>query len=234
MEKYRALILEALFPTHCVICDVDGIWCCESCLGKMELPRIDPCARCGSLKREHECTEVSQVLDGLVALGFYHDPRLRALIHGLKYQNGICLLPSLKELVGRMKNERGNPWPWAGEPNLAIQAVVGSSDRVRARGFDQAELIRDLIKEELVPWAQTVDLLMRGKSVQPQADIVPGPLRTANVKNVFALKQGQKIPLTVLLIDDVFTTGSTMYEAARVLRSAGVEKVYGFVLAMGK
>lgn len=234
MERYRDLILEALFPTHCVICDADGVWCCDTCLEKMELVKIDPCANCGDLRRLHECSEADRSLDKAVALGFYHDPRLRTLIHGLKYHGGTCLLPSLKKLLARQKDERLNPWPWAGEADLAIQAVVGSSDRVRARGFDQAELICDLVNQECVPWAKRTSVLARGNSIQAQADLEPGPLRSANVKDVFQLIPGQKIPKAIILIDDVFTTGSTMRSATRVLKKAGAERVYGFVLAIGK
>lgn len=186
----------------------------------MELVRRDP-------------TDEEHVLDAIIAVGFYHDPRLRTLIHGLKYQSGTCLLPSIANLLRRMKTERRDPWPWAGESGLAIQSVVGASDRIRARGFDQADLIRDLVRDELVPWAETASLLVRDRSVQPQAELEAGPLRAANVHGAFHLNPHRTIPRAVLLVDDVFTTGSTMREAARVLRDAGVQKIYGIVLALG-
>lgn len=208
----------------------------------METVRRDPCAQCGSIKREHACPKEEAVLDGLVAVGFYHDPRLRTLIHGLKYQSATCLTPVVKDLLRRLKTERGEPWPWAGESALVLQAIVGAADRIRARGFDQAELIRDAVKEEVVPWAETRSMLSRRNSVQPQAELEPGPLRGANVSGVFSLKAGAlrsdskaplSVPLAILLVDDVFTTGSTMHEAARLLRAAGVQRVYGLVLALG-
>jgi predicted amidophosphoribosyltransferase len=184
---------------------------------------------------EHECpADYSRaILQGLSAIGFYHDPRLRKLLHGLKYQYAACLLPTVGDLLRRYKNLRSQPWPWVGESALALQAVVGSPKRIRMRGFDQAEKIRDLVKQELLPWAQTVSLLSRDSSVEAQADLKPGPLRQANVRGVFCVGAQFIAPDVVVLIDDVFTTGSTMLEAARALKSAGVKRVYGLVLAIG-
>jgi predicted amidophosphoribosyltransferase len=173
-------------------------------------------------------------LAGLVAIGFYHDPRLRALVHGLKYSNATCLLPSFRSLLARFKSERRDPWPWAGERDIGIQHVPGAPDRIRARGFDQAELLRGIVKEDIVPWAADVSRLVRTKTVKVQADLEPGPLRDANVAKTFGFTQGSDpVPSAVILVDDVFTTGATMRAAARVLMSNGAERVYGFAFALG-
>jgi predicted amidophosphoribosyltransferase len=171
----------------------------------------------------------------LVAIGFYHDPRLRALIHGLKYSDATCLLPTFRSLVGRYKAERRDPWPWAGEKDIGIQHVPGAPDRIRARGFDQAELLRGVVKEGLVPWADDAASLRRTKTTKVQADLEPGPLRDANVSRTFEPASGpDPTPSAMILVDDVFTTGATMRAAARVLKANGAERVYGFVFALGK
>lgn len=234
MAGYQELILEAVFPRRCVGCGAAGLWCCQPCLSKIECLTNDPCCRCGHVRREHACAAAEPALDGLVIIGFYHDVRLRELLHGLKYQNGTCLLPSFAELLGRFQFERQDPWPWAGERAVALQAVVGSPARVHARGFDQAELLRDLVKQELLPWATTMSLLSRRASQGRQADLEPGPLRAANVIDAYQLlSQDQTTPEAVVLVDDVFTTGATMSEAARALKSGGVKRVYGFAFAVG-
>lgn len=229
--------LDAVFPPNCAVCGRDGVWFCEECLSLVELVKRDPCSRCGSLKLEHDCAHagvIHELLQGLAAVGYYHDPRLRKLLHALKYQYATCLLPSVGDLLRRYKNMRSQSWPWAGESALALQAVVGAPKRIRTRGFDQAEQIRDLVKRELIPWAEIISLLGRSFSVEAQADLEPGPLRQANVCGVFkCVAPSSDVPEVVVLVDDVFTTGSTMFEAARVLRSAGVKRVYGLVLAIG-
>ena len=244
--------LDTIFPPSCAACGQDGVWFCADCLALIEVAKRDPCKACGSLKNDHDCvaayaasggtppTAVAHYpLNGLCAVGYYHDPRLRKLLHGLKYQYATCLLPTVREILRRYKDLRSQPWPWVGESALALQAVIGSPKRIRTRGFDQAEKIRDLVQRELLPWAQAVSLLERGSSVEAQADLKPGPLRQANVKNVFKIVNcrgeglSPALPEAVVLVDDVFTTGSTMFEAARTLKSSGVKRVYGLVLAIG-
>lgn len=236
MEGYREIILEAVFPTHCVSCGRDGVWCCADCLQAIELVAGRPCADCGSLKEGHAC-EARGYLQGLAVAGFYHDPRLRSLIHGLKYRYATCLETAVLDLLRRYAAERIDPWPWAGERALAIQAVVGAPERVRARGFDQAELLRETVRSNLVPWAEPVSLLERRDTSGPQVEIDPGPLRQANVHGAFRLSSRpsdlSQLPSSVLLVDDVMTTGSTLHEAARVLREGGVSRIYGFALALG-
>lgn len=236
MENHPAVnaILETVFPTRCVGCGATSSWCCEDCLDAIERTAYDPCPRCGHLAQNHDCAHTLKMLDGLIAVGFYHDPILRELIHELKYQHATCLLPSVATILHRFARERVNPWPWAGEQSLGIQAVVGSPTRVKARGFDQAELIRDLVRTECAPWAEVTSLLVRRPSHGTQAELEPGPFRAANVLDAFEAIRGEAaIPGTVILVDDVFTTGATMSQAARALKVAGAKRVIGFALAMG-
>ncbi|MBU1908193.1 hypothetical protein KKF59_03665 [Patescibacteria group bacterium] len=228
--------LDVIFPPHCAACRRAGSWFCADCLSKVELAFKDPCAVCGGLKT-HQCQapEGLRRIDALVTLGFYHDPRLRAVIHNLKYNGATCLIPSVKELLAHYRNLRRDPWPWTGEESMVIQPLIGAPKRIRARGFDQAELISEAVQETIVPWAKRVSWLQRGKSVTAQADLKDQNLRRANVLNVYSVSATlPEKPPAVLLVDDVFTTGATMRDAARTLRLSGVERVYGFVLALGK
>ncbi|MBI4139316.1 ComF family protein [Candidatus Uhrbacteria bacterium] len=172
-------------------------------------------------------------LDGFIAVGYYHDPRLRAVIRGLKYRNATCLDGACREVLRRYAETRIHPWPWAGESTLVVQPVVGAPNRIRTRGFDPAAFVAAALKKGPIPWAAMGSLLERKTSVSTQADLPPDALRQANVKGVFSVRENADIPEAVLLTDDVFTTGATMREAARILREAGVKRVYGFVLALG-
>ena len=237
LKNIRCFILGALFPPHCVACNKNtrtDCWFCEDCLGLIEIIHTDPCSACGSVKREHDCKRVGDVqLTSLTSIGYYHDPRLRALIRSVKYRYVTKLAPTLDALVRRYTDTRRDPWPWAGESAIAIQPVIGSPERIRARGFDQAAMVGECLRRTVVPWGKEVSLLSRSSSMSTQADLAPGVYRKANVKDAFHIRKDAEIPEAVLLTDDVFTTGATMQEAARVLREAGVKRVYGFTLALG-
>jgi ComF family protein len=170
-------------------------------------------------------------IDAVVATGFYHDPRLRSVITALKYKNATCLLPSLERYLKQWSAERRTSWPWAGEESLAIQHVPTSPTRVRERGFDQARLIAGACRATFAPWA-TPSTVLRRVSSGSQALLEPGALRGANVRGAFSVDG--IVPRSILLVDDVLTTGSTMNEAARVLREAGAKKIYVFAIAVGR
>jgi len=105
--------------------------------------------------------------------------------------------------------------------------------RLRDRGFDQSELIRDSLLD-LFPNAVRMNALVRhnGSGIA-QSTIEDPRMREANVDGMFEMKKNALCPRSVVLVDDVVTTGATMRDAARVLRNHGVEQVYGFALALG-
>lgn len=199
----------------------EGLWICPVCLEGIEIDASPP----------KPLADLS--LDGFVGVGFYHDPILRKFIRELKYHGATALLPSFGRILRRFAEQRIEPWPWANTTDLIIQPLPGVPKRVRARGFDQSVLLAELIRETWAPWADVTSILKRRtKSVSAQADLEPGPLREANVKGSF--EAVAHAPRSVVLVDDVVTTGATMAEAARLLRSAGHGPIYGISIAVGK
>ncbi len=97
------------------------------------------------------------------------------------------------------------------------------------RGFNQAELIAKEFGK--ITGLEVLPLLKKVKTTRSQTAL-DRQERVENVKNVFALKKEElKIPKNLILIDDVWTTGATMKEAAQTLKRAGVQKIWGFTLA---
>jgi predicted amidophosphoribosyltransferase len=172
-------------------------------------------------------------LDGVVAAGFYHDPHLRQVIWSLKYRGGTCVLPDVTQFIREWRETRRVPWPWAGLPSVALVPLHSSPRRVRERGFDQAVLLTGIFHKEILPWARLSDLLVRTKETPAQATLDAGPLRAMNIRDAFQVVS-KELPENVVLVDDVATTGATLSEAARILKNAGVRRVYAIVLAMGK
>ena len=137
----------------------------------------------------------------------------------------------MSSLLQRFRFERREPWPWAGEEKLLLCAVPSDERRVRARGVDHADVLTEILFRELVPWATKSNILRRKKRVHQNANLPHNQTRSINVHDAFEVTE--KIHGSVLLIDDVCTTGATWNEAARVLEEAGASNVYGFVFAKG-
>ncbi|MDQ7814573.1 MAG: double zinc ribbon domain-containing protein [Patescibacteria group bacterium] len=225
-------LLDLIFPPRCVVCSAFDTWWCKDCRAKSEFSLKNLCPACNHVNHVEGCSRTSQ-LDGLVAAGFYHDPGLRKVIHAFKYRGGTVLMDAVAEYLQVWRGARLDIWPWAGLSELAIQPLIGAPKSVRTRGFDQAALLSGIIKEKIVPWAQTSEILHRRESLTAQAALEHGKMRHANINGVFSVRSDVILPENILLVDDVVTTGATMQEAARILKAAGVKKVFGLALAVG-
>lgn len=117
----------------------------------------------------------------------------------------------------------------------AIIPVPVSSKRRRYRGFNQAELLADRLAEKL--GLASLRLLVRVKNTLPQSGLSPAERKKNlsgavawNRKEAAALKE---LPAAAAVIDDIYTTGSTMSVCAEVLKENGISKVYGICLCIG-
>ena len=105
--------------------------------------------------------------------------------------------------------------------------------RQKKRGFNQAEEIARRIGEE---WSLPIDtkVLIRVKKTRPQKDL-DSATRQKNLEDAFiADKKRAQAYKRVILVDDIYTTGSTMESCAKALLAAGVQQVYGFALSSGR
>lgn len=107
-----------------------------------------------------------------------------------------------------------------------------SVSKLRKRGYNQSEILaKNIGKRCKIP---VVNLLQRMKETKPQYGLKKEE-RRQNMKDAFEIKRNGSVQpaseTTVLLVDDIMTTGSTLLEAARVLKQNGFEKVWGVVLA---
>lgn len=117
------------------------------------------------------------------------------------------------------------------KPDVLIPIPLHKSRR-RRRGFNQAELVAKGIGRELgIPVLS--DGLIRTKKTVPQKELSDLE-RKQNLKNAFQLKRNDVRLKKVLLIDDIYTTGSTIDAAAAILLESGVEKVYFLSICIGR
>jgi ComF family protein len=142
-------------------------------------------------------------------------------IKSIKYRFQYDVAASLVVLIPHKKL----PFP----PSAVIYPIPLHKERLRWRGFNQAQKLGVFIARKFQhPMAD--GLLIRIQHRTPQADIRSREERVKNAHGLFALKS-HTLPESVILFDDVWTTGSTMKEAAKVLKHGGVKQVFGLTIA---
>lgn len=130
------------------------------------------------------------------------------------------------EMERRFRNEL-KQW----EIGLIIPVPLHAS-RKRRRGFNQAEIIADELSQ-LTGIPARNDLLFRIRRTDPQK-VLGENERRQNLQGAFAVKRGQNLPTNILLVDDIYTTGSTVEKCAKMLCLAGAENVYFLTVSIGQ
>ncbi len=228
------LLLDVLFPKKCVGCGKSGSYFCQDCIsnilqGELICPKCERLAIGGVT---HPFCRSRFGLDGLWSLGIYENP-LRAAIGKLKYKYIEELSKILVDIMveywaryqpflwDEIKKSHGQDW--------VVTAVPLHWYRQNQRGFNQSGLLaNDLAKRLGLRYA---DLLKRTRYTKQQVGL-KGIDRTQNIKGAFAIAPNYQLPTpNYLLIDDVWTTGSTIQECCYVLKQAGAKKVWALTLA---
>ena len=229
-------LFAALFPSDCRLCEaplvnISRLPVCLECLSAMRPLSVGTCEICGEgmagLARPDElhscanCREARPWFEKACAYGPY-DGELRALIHLLKYEQvepaANALGGMLAEAIGKLNIQT---------PVMMVPVPLHSSKR-RQRRFNQAELIaRVALKRASMPGAElTTNLLVRTRATVSQIGLTR-PQRAENIRGAFRVARPARVKgRSILLVDDVLTTGTTASECARVLRKAGAEKVW--------
>jgi ComF family protein len=240
LERIHHFVLDTLFPINCLGCGQDGIWLCDKCFKKIDLLSFQVCPKC-----EKTITQSGLVclacktnifpgqenfyLDGLLVTAKYRQSNLDKLIHLFKYN----LIEDLHAPLGKLLIEAllKNNFPI---PDMIIPVPLHNR-RLRWRGFNQAELLARYISQSLTPGLPIPlenGILLRKKYTGPQMHIKKYSERQENLLDAFSVRENTLIKnKTVLLVDDISTTGSTLLECAKALKKAGAKKVFGIVLA---
>jgi competence protein ComFC len=231
-------ILDFVFPKPCISCDGkikdDERFLCAPCKEDIGFIRQPLCFQCGvpadlSYHYPHEkfvcgdCRKIPFKFDQARSLGFY-DTVLRTMIHHFKYRKQMGVLAEMDLLLEKYFSE--NPGFC---PDFTVSPIPLHFSKMKERGFDQAFLIaRQVAKVLKLPLEG--GLLRRVKATSPQATMTRVE-RARNIKGAFEINRPELIEgKNILLVDDVFTTGATVNEAAKVLKNKGAGSVYVFTL----
>lgn len=232
-------MLDALFPRNCVYCEGarenGGPFLCGPCREDVVFINGPYCNRCGvpadiSYDYPHEsfecgpCRRGNFVFDQARSLGVY-DSVLKQLIRNFKYGKRSGAIREVDSLLDEYFSRAGDTYRGFGVVPVPLHVR-----KLKERGFDQAYLIAQSTARRLgLPLWDRV--LTRVRETEPQARKDKGH-RRENVRGAFRMDRAREAAgRDILLVDDVFTTGSTVNEIAKVLKKAGAGRVHVFTLA---
>jgi ComF family protein len=235
-------LFAVLFPSDCRICGtplakISRLPVCQECLDAMSAIEGGVCAICGERlfspyavtgapgePRCGLCRRIEPLFARAAAYGSY-ESGLRELIHLLKY-GGVR---PAANVLGRMLAEAiATLEPEFRADSLAVIPVPLHRTKLRQRGFNQAELIARAALKLTGPGGhlRLCTALERKRETASQIGL-SSHQRRANLRGAFGVPQPELVKgREVLVVDDVYTTGSTVSECARVLRRAGATKVW--------
>ncbi len=233
--------LDFFYPRRCVLCgdiipaDEQAGTLCHRCREPIPFLSGRLCPHCGvplEMGDAVYCRRCEKLRDkDAFAYGFaaFLYPRVRPGIYLLKYGG---LRNNGDVLAGLMHAYLFREHPHGLERIDALVPVPLHKNRRRERGFNQAELLaQGLSRRTGVPCREVLE---RVRDTEPQSRLHPRD-RAGNLRKAFALRPGEDVRgQRLMLIDDVFTTGATMNECARVLRRAGAAEVVFYTLAVAE
>ena len=190
---------------------------CMKCGKPLEYEDVELCGDCKKGRHEYERN---------VAV-FGYTQALKESIYRFKYGNKREYACFYGKSIAQLKGHIIRSW----QPDCIIPIPLHKS-RYRRRGFNQAELIaRELGKSTGIEVVN--NLLIRTKNTKAQKTLNDKE-RAQNVKKAFQVRHNVVKYKKVLLIDDIYTTGTTIDACAKILKEAGVEKVYSVTLCIGR
>lgn len=208
--------LDLLFPPRCAGCKSRGALLCDACqAGCRFVPEV--------LNREQHVRLDSPYLRS-TAGAYVFEGAIREAVHTLKYNRRKRMAQPLGTLLSRYLT--AHP--------LKVDAIVAvplHPDRLRMRGFNQAQLLAEQLARQT-----GLELLgphlARVRQTSQQADLNRAQ-RRENVHQAFKWQGPLPPPRRVLVIDDVLTTGATVEAVAQALHSAGAQDIHALALARG-
>jgi ComF family protein len=204
-------------------CGRVGSYLCADCVGKIEYLPSQICSTCyknAISGKTHPKCRLEYGIDGVISIYSYKGP-IKKLIKSLKYRFNSDIINSLRERISLDKDLLpAKSW--------CLIPIPLYKTRQNFRGFNQAELLGQLVAEKL---SLTFDSTILNRKLNTKSQIsLSQKQRKENVENIFELK-GEVFGKSFYLFDDVWTSGATLKSAAKVLKKAGAKNVWGLTLA---
>ena len=227
--------LDLLFPKYCINCKKLGDYICANCFAFISFDTDGVCAVCDKPsinKLTHPGCKKKYSIDGVFSSILYKGV-CKKLIYNFKYKP---YLTGLRKILSDLfyegliqKQEFYNVIKSCEE--LILVPIPLYSERERKRGYNQAEILAMDLSKRL--GFKTFNMLKRIKKTNSQVTLSKKQ-RKENIKGAFEFNPNLESYVkgaSAFLVDDVFTTGSTLTEAARILKRNGIKSVWALTLA---
>ncbi len=233
---YGRSLLRILYPAACILCRLplllEETYLCSLCAQKIKPIQAPKCIRCAHPLPPYgiykslcsSCRSERAYYHRGFALVPYEEP-VKKVFHQIKFQKKIWLLKIFTEMLREVPNS-------IEFKNYDVMIPVPlDRKRRRERGFNQASVIAQMLKRSSRKNSIKVWDLLRKRNTLPQSQLRREE-RLHHLKGAFSLKKrGSVRGKQVLLVDDIFTTGSTINECAKILKQDGAERVDFFAIA---
>lgn len=237
-KKWRTNMLDAIYPRRCPGCNEilsdseKEVGFCTSCNPKVVRIRDRGCVKCGKILDSEQmelCTDCKRKHHFFVQNRsiYAYDGPMRPAMYRFKYANCRAYAEAFASDGMKLYGD------WLQRMHFdAIVPVPMYCDKERKRGYNQATVFARALSEKIdVPLMDRY--VVRSRNTIPQKNLNDTE-RKKNLENAFKIRQrGVKLK-KILLIDDIYTTGSTMDEVARTLMAAGAEEIYCMSVCVGR
>ena len=214
--KIKNFILDILFPIKCLNCNKSNDILCENCIFTI---------RRTERETQKDIYAIFDYRDKIIKkviweLKYYHKRYLGEKLGQLMYEDFIEEISELKTIV-------------SGRPILVLPVPI-SIKKTKTRGYNQSLVIAKWFCNyaPIGTFELQDKIIFKKIETIPQAKIHNRKKRLENIYDVFEIKNKELIKgRTIIIIDDVTTTGGTINEIIRILKKAGAKKVIGFAIA---
>ena len=234
-RKMLFQMLEILYPRRCAVCDeieVTGKGICPLCKDKVHVAGEPACKKCGKPfvdERKEFCTDCGKkhhvYTQGKAV--FVYEGGIRNSMYRFKYGNKR----EYAEFYADAAIEKYGTWLKRTEAEVLIPVPMFPRKK-RLRGYNQAEVFAQALGRKTgIPVER--HLIKRVRNTTPQKEL-NDLQRRSNLKNAFQLTSDIVKYKKVVLVDDIYTTGSTMDEISKTLKESGVKKIYYICISIGE
>ncbi len=227
--------MNIFFPRTCPLCETllpGKTLICQNCVKDVFVIAEPKCQKCGKALRSRdklfcwECSKKERFFDRAVAL-FEHQGKIRESIYRFKYKNQRAYAAYYGDMAIRQYGELIKSWKID-----AIVPVPIHKKREVKRGYNQARVFaKEIAKRSGLVMMD--DIIIRKINTNPQKNLSDSG-RYFNLQGAFGINTEKiKKVKNILLVDDIFTTGSTVDMCSRILKKAGAKKVYVLCISAG-